>query len=414
MNKKHVYMELAHDLCEEFSKKQSAMLLSNLNKRNTAALDVSKEKMLRTIREELGTYEDEKGRPLSEDEKDYVISLVQKELFGYGVIDDLIAARSISDIKLYSDKNIRVKSIGKRADSGIRFENEKEYVRFVTKLLERNKVNLGTANAIQTFTDRSQKNFILRITIISGLLTDSGLPLVAIRKIPKDKYDLNYLKRAGMFSEKKEVIYGEKIACLPIFEDDDELSELLDDMIHSKGILFTGKGASGKTTLMNGLIKEIPHNESVMICQENAELFDNDHPDLFSAHVLVNSGDSKISYDLGSLTRAALLVDLDRVIVGEVKEGSEALGLSKASMTGHKCWTSVHGESCEMAIDKMADYISQATGYSTRDSLKQLQGFEYVVHLRNFHIDEIIQIAGWDGEKERLILKPVYPFEGSV
>ena len=101
MNKKHVYMELAHDLCEEFSKKQSAMLLSNLNKRNTAALDVSKEKMLRTIREELGTYEDEKGRPLSEDEKDYVISLVQKELFGYGVIDDLIAARSISDIKLY-------------------------------------------------------------------------------------------------------------------------------------------------------------------------------------------------------------------------------------------------------------------------------------------------------------------------
>ena len=414
MNKKHVYMELAHDLCEEFSKKQSAMLLSNLNKRNTAALDVSKEKMLRTIREELGAYEDEKGRPLSEDEKDYVISLVQKELFGYGVIDDLIAARSISDIKLYSDKNIRVKSIGKRADSGIRFENEKEYVRFVTKLLERNKVNLGTANAIQTFTDRSQKNFILRITIISGLLTDSGLPLVAIRKIPKDKYDLNYLKRAGMFSEKKEVIYGERIACLPIFEDDDELSELLDDMIHSKGILFTGKGASGKTTLMNGLIKEIPHNESVMICQENAELFDNDHPDLFSAHVLVNSGDSKISYDLGSLTRAALLVDLDRVIVGEVKEGSEAIGLSKASMTGHKCWTSVHGESCEMAIDKMADYISQATGYSTRDSLKQLQGFEYVVHLRNFHIDEIIKIAGWDGEKERLILKPVYPFEGSV
>lgn len=185
----------------------------------------------------------------------------------------------------------------------------------------------------------------------------------------------------------------------------------MEQMVQSKGILFTGKGASGKTTLMNAMIAEIPADESVMICQENAELFDRNHPDLFSCHVMTNQGDSKVSYELGDLTRAALLVDLDRVIVGEVKEGSEAAGLSKASMTGHKCWTSVHGESCEMAVDKMADYISQATGYSTRDALKQLQGFEYVVHLRNFRIDEIIRIDGWDKEKETLVFSSVYPFK---
>lgn len=67
---------------------------------------------------------------------------------------------------------------------------------------------------------------------------------------------------------------------------------------------------------------------------------------------MVNGGDSKVSYNLGDLTRVALLVDLDRVIVGEVKEGSEAAGLSKASMTGHKCWTSVHGANCEMAVER--------------------------------------------------------------
>ena len=243
-------------------------------------------------------------------------------------------------------------------------------------------------------------------------MTDSGEPLVEIRKIPKNKYGLEALQRAGMFEERAVTLDRiQKIAYLPIFEADDELSDLMEKMIHSKGILFTGKGASGKTTLMNAMIAEIPYDESVMICQENAELFDLEHPDLFSAHVLTNAGDSKISYNLGDLTRAALLVDLDRVIVGEVKEGSEAAGLSKASMTGHKCWTSVHGESCEMAVDKMADYISQATGYSTKDSLKQLQGFEYVIHLRNFHIDEVIRIAGWDKEKEALIYEQVYPFE---
>ena len=56
----------------------------------------------------------------------------------------------------------------------------------------------------------------------------------------------------------------------------------------------------------------------------------------------------------------------------------------------------------------MADYISQATGYSTRDALKQLLGFEYVVHLKNFRVDEVVRIAGWNTEEECLIYETVY------
>ncbi len=391
---KKVYVELAKLLCEEFQKKQGASLLANLTKRNMDALDVSKEKILSEIREELLSYQDEDGNPLTEEEKELVLELVRKDIWGYGIIDDLIHDKEISDIKLYNANNIQIKRLGKRGGCDITFEDDKDYNRFVTKILERNKVNLGTANAIQTFTDSDQSDFILRITVLSAIVADSKMTLMAIRKIPKEKYTLEDLKKAGMFGD-----------TMP-----DELISILEDAaLFGKGMLFTGKGASGKTTLMNALISEIPHDESVMICQENAELFDLKHPNLFAAHVITNNGDSKISYDLGDLTRAALLVDLDRVIVGEVKEGSEAAGLSKASMTGHKCWTSVHGENCEMAVDKMADYISQATGYSTRDSLKQLQGFEYVVHLRNYQVDEIIRITGWDAKSERLILEQVYP-----
>ena len=185
-------------------------------------------------------------------------------------------------------------------------------------------------------------------------------------------------------------------------------------MIASRGIIFSGKGASGKTTIMNACIGEIPHDEAVMICQENSELFDSNHPDILSTHVMINSGDSKICYTLGDLTRAALLLDMDRVIVGEVKEGQEAAGLSKASMTGHKCWTSVHGEDCAMAIDKMADYISQATGYTLEESLRQLTGFEYVVHLRDFNIDEVVRIDGWDAKTNSLKVTQIYPIGGGI
>ena len=408
--KNKAYLQLANLLVEEFYKKQSAGLLSNLNKRNVDELSVSREKILREIREQLSEYQSEGGATITEEEKDMVMELIDRELWGYGIIDPFIHEADISDIKIYGAKRVMGKEVGQRIPLPVEFDSEKVYLKFVSKLLERNKINLGTANAIQTFTDTSLDDFILRITVISALLTDSGLPVIAVRKIPKNKYDLMNLTHKGMFQKgSREKKVKEKDRQARVFEQmNPQLGPLIMKMIHSKGILFTGKGASGKTTLMNAMIAEIPHDESVMICQENAELFDLNHPDLFGCHVLTNTGDSKISYELGDLTRAALLVDLDRVIVGEVKNGSEAAGLSKASMTGHKCWTSVHGESCQMAVDKMADYISQATGYSTRDALKQLLGFEYVVHLKNFRVDEVVRIAGWNTEEESLIYETVY------
>ena len=407
------YLQLADKLVEEFYKKQSAGLLSNLNKRNVDELTVSREKIIKDIREQLSEYQTEDGVAITEEEKDIVMELIDRELWGYGIIDTYIHMPDISDIKIYGSNRVMCKELGERKAIDVEFESEKAYLKFVSKLLERNKINLGTANAIQTFTDTSLDDFILRITVISGLLTDSGVPLIAIRKIPKNKYDLMNLTGKGMFRRgRKEKKEQKKSRSNRVFEQmNPELGPILYQMISSKGILFTGKGASGKTTLMNAMIAEIPHDESVMICQENAELFDLNHPDLFGCHVLTNTGDSKISYELGDLTRAALLVDLDRVIVGEVKEGSEAAGLSKASMTGHKCWTSVHGESCQMAVEKMADYISQATGYTTRDALKQLLGFEYVVHLTDFRVDEVVRIAGWNSIQECLIYETVYKNE---
>lgn len=408
--KSKAYLQLANTLVEEFYKKQSAGLLSSLNKRNVDELSVSREKILKDIREQLSDYQTEGGAAITEEEKDMVMELIDRELWGYGIIDPFIHEADISDIKIYGAKRVMGKEIGQRMSLPVEFDSEKVYLKFVSKLLERNKINLGTANAIQTFTDASLDDFILRITVISALLTDSGLPVIAIRKIPKNKYDLMNLTHKGMFQKGiREKKAKEKDRKVRVFEQmNPYLGPLIMKMIHSKGILFTGKGASGKPTLMNAMITEIPHDESVMICQENAELFDLNHPDLFGCHVLTNTGDSKSSYELGDLTRAALLVDLDRVIVGEVKNGSEAAGLSKASMTGHKCWTSVHGENCEMAVDKMADYISQATGYSTRDALKQLLGFEYVVHLKDFRVDEVVRIAGWNYEDECLIYETVY------
>lgn len=411
MSRETELRNLALSLVDEFYENQGQGILNNLNKRTYGNLSSDREAVLTSIGESLSEYQDEDGNEMTAEEKAAALSFVKKEIWGYGLIDDLIHDKTISDIKIHDAGHIRIKREGRRETSNLAFPSEAAYQSFVTRLLERNKVNLGTANAIQTFTDAEQEDFILRLAVISGLLIVGGSPCVVIRKIPKNKYSLQELEQMGMFTEQSsQQDDGEKIMDPYISVEHLQFDLLLHRMIRGKGILFTGKGASGKTTLMNACLEKIPETDSVMICQENAELFDLHHPDLIAAHVMINGGDSKVSYNLGDLTRVALLVDLDRVIVGEVKEGSEAAGLSKASMTGHKCWTSVHGESCEMAVEKMADYISQATGYGNREALKQLLGFEYVVHLRDFRVDEVVRIADFDHEKGKLVLEKVYPF----
>lgn len=96
--KNKAYLQLANLLVEEFYKKQSAGLLSNLNKRNVDELSVSREKILREIREQLSEYQSEGGATITEEEKDMVMELIDRELWGYGIIDPFIHEADISDI----------------------------------------------------------------------------------------------------------------------------------------------------------------------------------------------------------------------------------------------------------------------------------------------------------------------------
>lgn len=403
---------VARAMYQEHILNTSKNIHKDVQSRNVDKLVNVREGLLTSIQERLLSRPLSDGYCLTGEQIQTVLSLITSIVWGYDVLDPLIQDDTVSDIKVYSADNIRVKRYGHRMDSGVHFESDADCESFIRRILERNGINLGISNANQTFTDSSQDKAILRISIVSELLCDNKKPCMAIRKIPKHKQGLAALDKAGMFDhirhKQKRVA---ELKQMSVGVENPALRDLIPKFIMSRGLLFTGKGASGKTTLMNALIDLIPKEDSVMICQENSELFvdEKTHPDVLCTHVDINGGDSKVSYTLGDLTRMGLLIDLDRIIVGEVKQADEAAGLSKASMTGHKCWTSVHGENCDMAINKMADYISQANrNYSFENCLSQIQGFEYVIHLRNFQIDEVVHIIGWDHETQTLQTETVY------
>ena len=189
---------------------------------------------------------------------------------------------------------------------------------------------------------------------------------------------------------------------------DENIKEyLIEKAKTSTGILFTGKGASGKTTIMNALIDEIPTNKSGLVIQESEELFSKIHPELMFQHVVINRGEGKIKYTLKDLARTGLLMDLDYFIIGEIK-GEEARYFLNAAYTGHKCWASVHGVNSTEAMDKLADYIKDAVDYTKADILKMLRYVSVIVYMEDFKVKEISEITGYDEDKKCLIYKRIF------
>ena len=184
-------------------------------------------------------------------------------------------------------------------------------------------------------------------------------------------------------------------------------SYLLDKVKNARGILFTGKGASGKTTLMNTLLDLISYNNSGLVIQENEELFSKKHPDLMFQHIVTSRRQGEIQYDLKDLARNGLLTDLDYFVIGEIK-GGEALYFLNAAYTGHKCWASCHGASSTEAMNKLADYVKYESDYSKEDALKMLQSMEVVIFMKNFKVAEIAEVVGWDEEKKDLKYNLIY------
>jgi len=363
----------------------NSQLLANMHRGSPLE---NKGKLLKLAREQFA----KKG--LKDNQLNSILDEFSKYLWGYYVLEPLICNQNISDIKCISHNQIRIKENGIRKDSNIKFLNEKDYKQFVQFVAVKNRTNLSDMNAVQTFTDKdSNPDFILRFTITTEFVNSVNVPYMHIRKISKKKYRLGELIALGMLTD-KQALYLKKM-----------VSE-------SGGIIFTGKGASGKTTLMNTLIEEIPHDKSGLFIQENEELFTlpksrGGHPDMMFEHIVSNKGEGKINYDLSTLTRAGLLQDLDYIGIGEIK-GEEAADFMKASYTGQQCWATVHGKNSTEAIYKLADYIKQAVHYEFDECLRMLTGIETVVFLKNFKVEEISSVKGFDEKTKTLIIERVF------
>jgi P-type conjugative transfer ATPase TrbB len=163
-------------------------------------------------------------------------------------------------------------------------------------------------------------------------------------------------------------------------------------VIERQNILIAGAMGSGKTTLANALIDAIPTDQRVGTIEDTFELAVN-LPNKNQLHTTSEIG-------LQRLVRAALRLQLDRIVVGEVR-GAETLDLLKAWCVGCPGGiATIHANSASSALIRLASLIQEAGAPPQPQLIAEAIDLIVFIELRKVgrQVTEILHMEGLNAD----------------
>lgn len=134
-------------------------------------------------------------------------------------------------------------------------------------------------------------------------------------------------------------------------------------------ILISGGTSSGKTTFLNGLLREISPSDRVILVEDTPEIRSPGPNSLGLVAVRGETGEAMVDAD--DLLKAALRLRPDRIVLGELR-GAEAVSFLRAVNTGHPgSFSTIHANTPSGALEQLALMVMQADlGLSRPDTLE--------------------------------------------
>ncbi len=191
-----------------------------------------------------------------------------------------------------------------------------------------------------------------RVQIVAAPAARAGLVL-AIRKQAIVDLSVDDLSRKGLFATALRQSEDDGDALLRTLLGSGDTAEFLKAaVLDRKTIVISGGTASGKTTLLNALVKEIPDEERLIAIEDTAEIRLG-HPNAVGL-LAVRGDQGEARVDADDLLAAALRMRPDRILLGELR-GREAFAFLRAVNSGHPgSITTVHADSPAGALDQIA------------------------------------------------------------
>ena len=308
----------------------------------------------------------QEGLPaFTESEEQALISRAIDQVLGMGLLQKTLDDPQISDIHVRGNSPIWVKlRNGLRECRPPIVDNDDELI----DLIRRTATRMGRSE--RRF-DAGSPELNLQLADGSRLFATmevSSRPSLVIRKHQFEISSLEDLVVRGMIS------HG--------------IAEMFRAMVRSRrNVIIAGGTGSGKTTLLRALINEVPLEERIVTIEDAYELglerFEHLHPDHDSLQSRPANIEGQGEITLADLTKMALRMDPDRVIVGEVR-GAEAFPMLMAMSQGNNgSMCTLHADSTRSVFPKLAAYMSMSSTSLPIETTNLLiaSSVHFVVHI---------------------------------
>jgi len=287
-----------------------------------------------------------------------LIAELANAIDGFGPLSEAMADPTVTDVLINGPSEVWVERDGRLDRASISWPDAGALSGFVEHMFGYAGARIDAAHPMADAQLRDGS----RIHAVLPPVAPNG-PLVSIRKWPRERFSLEDLMERSTFDE------GTK-------------SLLSDAVLRRRTIVVGGATSTGKTTLVNALLGEIPPHERVVVVEETSEL---SPVCAHSVSLVVRRPniEGKGEVDALALVRTALRMRPDRIVVGEVR-GGEAMAALGAMSTGHAgSMLTVHSTSASDAVDRLVTLALQARSGDTEAAIRRMieRAVDLIVHL---------------------------------
>jgi pilus assembly protein CpaF len=286
-------------------------------------------------------------------------------VLGLGRLDPLLADENISDIHVRGSAHVWVKlRDGSREQRPPIVDSDVELIELIRKIGAR------MARSEQRF-DPAHPQINLQLPDGSRLFAAMDIsmrPTLIIRRHRFEMSSLVELSQRGMMNL-------------------DVAAFLASAVRARRNIIIAGGTGTGKTTLLRALLNEVSREERIVTIEDAYELgiehFEDLHPDFDSLQARPANIEGNGEITVADLTKMALRMDPDRVIVGEVR-GAEAFPMLLAMSQGNNgSMCTLHADSSRSVFPKLAAYVSMASSGVPTETTNLLiaSAVHFVVHI---------------------------------
>jgi len=255
-----------------------------------------------------------------------------RDLVGYGRLDPLIRDQYIEDIScngLFTPVFV-YHSEFEWLTTGITFNDRAELERIVMKLALRSGREPSLARPIVEGVLRPEG---YRVHIVLDVVSRRGHSFT-IRKFRAEPFTIVELLRRRTLDE------GVAAALWAAIQ-------------YKQGVVIYGPTGSGKTTLLNALAMLLPPEYKIVTVEDTPEIYIPFHDNWAAMHTRFSDMPGVQNVTLQTQVESALRLRPDVIIVGEIRS-LEAFAFFQALATGHGGLTTVHAESADVLIRRLA------------------------------------------------------------